>query len=131
MRLLLDTHILVWIVQNDQKLTAADRVLLAQPNAQFLISSTTIWELRIKWNGRRATSRDGLLDPFEAIEFAERHRFELAALTASDCAASLETPLGHRDPFDEMLLIHAQRLDAKLLTHDRDLLGHPLVYRFG
>ena len=42
-------------------------------------------------------------------------------------ARPLETPLPHRDPFDELLLVQAQEEGLRLLTHDRLLLGHPLV----
>jgi PIN domain nuclease of toxin-antitoxin system len=128
-RLLLDTHILVWLAKRPEKLTAADCALLARPEAQFLVSSASIWELRIKWIGRRAAARDELLEPFEAIAFAEQQGFELAALAPADTATSLAVPLGHRDPFDEMLLIHADRLGGRLLTRDRLLAGHPLAYR--
>ncbi|MYJ73028.1 MAG: type II toxin-antitoxin system VapC family toxin, partial [Rhodospirillaceae bacterium] len=39
----------------------------------------------------------------------------------------LETPLGHRDPFDELLLVTAQEEGLRLLTIDRQLVGHPLA----
>ena len=129
MRLLLDTHILVWLAKRPEKLTIAERASLARPGAQFFVSSASIWELRIKWASRRPTGRHELLEPFEAIAFAERQGFELAALAPADAATSLAMPLEHRDPFDEMLLIHADRLGAKLFTRDRLLVSHPLAYR--
>ena len=39
----------------------------------------------------------------------------------------VDPPLPHKDPFDEMLLVHAHRLGARLMTRDRKLLGHPLT----
>lgn len=129
MRLLLDTHILVWLAKRPERLTASDRAVLDQRETQFLFSSASVWELRIKWMGRRDAGRDELLEPFEAIAFAEQAGVEVAALTAIDTATSLATPLTHRDPFDEMLLIHADRLGAKLFTRDRLLVSHPLAYR--
>ncbi len=129
MRLLLDTHILVWLAKRPEKLTAADKAIFAKPEGRFLVSSVSIWELRIKWNGRRDSGREELLAPLEAIIFAERQGFELAALQPPDCAVSLDVPIIHRDPFDEQLLIHAQQLNAKLLTRDGRLADHPLAYR--
>ena len=48
-------------------------------------------------------------------------------MTPNHAAAALETPLGHRDPFDELLLVQAQEEGLKLLTADRRLADHPLA----
>jgi PIN domain nuclease of toxin-antitoxin system len=130
-RLLLDTHFLVWLARSPEKLGVAEHDLLARQSRPPIISSVSFWELRLKWNRSGAKVREALLEPLEAIRFAEMHGFELAELAPLDCATSLKVPLAHRDPFDEQLLIHAQRLGAKLLTRDRLLAGHPLTYRFG
>lgn len=127
MRLLLDTHVLVWLANRPEKLSDAARDLLARPSNRAFVSSVSFWELRIKWNVSREALRENLLDPVAAIPFAEQHGFELAVLAPADCIVSLEVKLEHRDPFDEQLLIHAQRLGAKLLTRDRRLIGHPLA----
>lgn len=131
MRILLDTHFVIWLARSPEKLRAAERELLAQPGPPPIVSSVTFWELRLKWSRATAKARQPLLEPAEAIQFAERHGFALAELTALDCATSLDVQLAHRDPFDEQLLIHAQRLGAKLLTRDGLLVDHPLVYRSG
>ena len=49
------------------------------------------------------------------------------SLTTSHAARELDTPLNHRDPFDELLLIQAQEEGLKLLTTDRWIIGHPLA----
>jgi PIN domain nuclease of toxin-antitoxin system len=121
---LLDTHILVWLATRPEKLSDAARELLARPSNRAFVSSISFWELRIKWNVSRKPA-DDLLDPMEAIPFAERHGFELATLSPADCVVSLDPRLDNRDPFDEQLLIHASQLGAKLLTRDRKLIGHP------
>jgi PIN domain nuclease of toxin-antitoxin system len=93
------------------------------------VSSVSIWELRLKWQKLdRHGRRKGTLDPDHALAYVVRSPIILAPLSGQDCAAFLPEPLAHNDPFDEMLLIHAQQLGAKLLTRDRLLLGHPLVY---
>lgn len=48
-------------------------------------------------------------------------------LTIAHAARALETPLAHKDPFDELLLVQAQEEGLKLLTVDRHLVGHPLT----
>lgn len=131
MRLLLDTHFLIWLARDPETITAKEQAALTRAQGRLVASSISIWELRIKWNTRRDASRAGLVEPAEAIRFARAQGIDLADLTAEDCAATLDPPIDHRDPFDEMLLIHAQRLGARLLTRDRALAGHPLAWLVG
>ena len=48
-------------------------------------------------------------------------------MTARHAACDLETPIDHKDPFDEMLLVQAQEEGLSLLTDDRRLIGHPFA----
>ncbi len=130
MKILLDTHMLIWLARAPDRLKSRERNLLGDRRVRAFVSAVSIWELRLKWGRGDVLHRDELLDPLVALEFSERRGFELAALTPSDCAAALASPIVHRDPFDEQLLIHAQQLDARLLTRDRLLVDHPVVYRF-
>lgn len=127
MRVLLDTHFLKWVATDPTKITRREQALMSR--SDLVVSAMSILELRIKWQkfrgGRRR--RTDLLDPMVALAHIASNGIELAPMTGEDCAASLDVPVPHRDPFDETLLIHAQRLGAKLLTRDGDLQGHPLV----
>ena len=128
MRLLIDTHVLIWLARSPDELSGPATDLLVRSSTRAFVSSVSFWELRIKWNRTKPTARDELLDPLSAIAFAQQQGLELATLTPEDCVTSLDVRTRHRDPFDEMLLIHAQRLGAKLLTRDRQLLGHPFAF---
>lgn len=131
MKLLLDTHILEWLANSPERLSLAESALLALEDTHILVSAVSIWELRIKWNSFHPSGdRKGNFDPVFAIDFAGHHGFELAPLSPGDCAAPLQPSMSHRDPFDEMLLVHAQQLGARLLTRDRHLADHPVAYRF-
>ena len=59
--------------------------------------------------------------------FAAAVDWELLPLTARHAAAVLTHPIGHRDPFDEVLLVQAQEEGMRLLTRDEKLAGHPLA----
>ena len=125
MRLLLDTHILIWLIRDTRKLRPAEIALISSPEVEPIVSAVTIWELRIKWQSFFASGeRKGKLDPADAIRFCGDNNVTLATLSPTDYAAPLVPPLAHSDPFDEMLLVHAQQLGAKLLTRDERLLGH-------
>lgn len=129
MKILLDTHMLIWLARAPDRLKPHERALLDRQRTRVLVSAVSIWELRLKWMRGGALHRDELLEPQTALEFAERQGFDLVPLIPVDCAVSLDVPIAHRDPFDEQLLIHTQSLGARLLTRDRLLVDHPLAFR--
>ena len=61
------------------------------------------------------------------VAFAAAIDWELLPLTARHAAAELAQPLGHKEPFDELLLVQAQEERMRLLTRDAELIGHPLA----
>lgn len=126
MKLLLDTHFLIWLPTKPAKLTAAERDILSRTDHVLLVSALSIFELRTKWGvkGQRR-EREDRLDPGDALRFLAAVPIDVMPLDGTDFSTVLERPLAHRDPFDEMLLVHAQRLGARLLTRDRMLADHP------
>lgn len=126
MRLLLDTHFVQRLVAEPAKITRQEHALMSRND--LVVSSVSIWEFRIKWDkhGGNLRRRD-LLDPAKAMRFITENEVALAPLTGEVCAASLAVPIEHHDPFDVMLLVHAQCLGARLLTRDSALIDHPLA----
>ncbi|CAN5389477.1 type II toxin-antitoxin system VapC family toxin [soil metagenome] len=130
MRVLLDTHILLWMARCPERLNRFERDILAIEDTTLLVSVLSIWELRIKWQKfDRHGVRKGEFSPERALIYIEQHDLELVPLSGPELTAVLEPPLLHSDPFDEMLLVHAGRCRAKLLTRDRHLIAHPLAIR--
>ena len=128
MRLLLDTHFFLWLARDRTRISDAEMRLIESDDVAVLISPIVIWEIRLKWNSvDRQGRRKGLLSPEAALDLITRSPMELTSLTAEHCAAPLDPPILHKDPFDEMLLVHAAQLGARLLTRDRLLIGHPLA----
>ena len=130
MRLLLDTHFLIWLATEPGKLTKSERAALSDPNIETVFSALSIWEIRIKWNTtNQAGVRKGRISPESALRFVGEIGTRLETPGPDDFAtASIEPALGHRDPFDEMLIVHARQLRARLLTRDAKLRGHPLAF---
>lgn len=128
MKLLLDTHYVLWVTIFADRMTVTERRLIE--SHEPIVSAMSIWELRIKWrtfdgNGERR----GPADPLDVREGLARLGIDVLPLTADLACATLRHPMRHKDPFDEQLLIHAQELGVKLLTRDSDMLEHPLAYR--
>ncbi|QQV76613.1 type II toxin-antitoxin system VapC family toxin [Sphingomonas aliaeris] len=128
MKILLDTHFLVWLATLPDKITKREFLALERRTEPLIVSAISIWELRVKWHAYDPKRREKeSIDPDTALSFAMANDFAMAPLEPSDCILRVDPPIPHKDPFDEMLLVHAYRLGARLMTRDRKLLGHPLT----
>ena len=88
----------------------------------------SIWEIRLKLQARGRSGQIGVpFAPEDVIAVLEEQDVTFLPMTISHAARQLETPIVHRDPFDEMLLIQAQEEGLKLLTVDRRMVDHPLA----
>lgn len=130
MKLLLDTHFFLSLVLDVSRISEAERQLLDRNEGRILVSAVSIRELRLKWHAvDREGRRKGLMSPEVAVQIIDDSTMTLVPLSGEQCATALEPALPHKDPFDEMLLVHAQQLGARLLTRDRLLVDHPLAWR--
>ncbi len=128
MRVLLDTTYLYRFMEATAALTEQDRRFFAARGLQLHASAVSIWEMRLKYNACHASGeRRSRFDPNDVIPLLENQGVTFLPITIRHSARALETPLGHRDPFDELLLVQAQEEGLKLLTVDRLLAGHPLA----
>jgi PIN domain nuclease of toxin-antitoxin system len=128
LRLLLDTHIAIWAALDPDALTEAERRRMAGADTPLVLPAVAVCELRLKWYSFRISGgRKGPVDPAAAVAFAAAMEWELPPLTARHAAAELAQPLGHKDPFDELLLVQSQEEGMRLLTRDAKLIGHPFA----
>jgi PIN domain nuclease of toxin-antitoxin system len=118
MRLLLDTHILLWAVGDPAKLTRAARQILLDPANVILFSAASIWEIAIKSQLRRS---DFVADPDAIARAAVQSGFDELPVRAQHCALTARLPAHHRDPFDHLLIAQAMTEPARLLTVDSAL----------
>jgi PIN domain nuclease of toxin-antitoxin system len=115
MRLLLDTHILLWLMQDDSRLSQRAHGIIDN-SAEVYVSVASIWEIAIKWRlGKIVESPeevDAALEKAGLIELpvSKRHAVSTAKL-----------PLLHRDPFDRLLVAQAISEHLQLLTADSQL----------
>ncbi len=118
MRLLVDTHVLLWAAAEPGRLPARVRDRLASPENEVLFSAASVWELAIKQQiGRLALT----VTPGQIAEAAVLMGFEELPVTAAHAAGVCRLPLHHRDPFDRVLVAQAIHEPARLLTADRAL----------
>ncbi len=116
MKLLLDTHVLLWWLGNDTALTAQARSLIGNPENTVFVSAVTLWEIWLK------QSLGKLRLPSNFEEKLAGESFESLPLTADHAREVALLPWHRRDPFDRMLVAQARAADLKFLTAD-DITG--------
>lgn len=118
MKVLLDTHVLLWWLRDRDQIGPKARALIVSPHDQIVVSVVSFWEIAIKY-------RRGKLDvqSADAARFAESEGFPCLAVDPKHVAMleTLRVIDGHRDPFDHMLLAQAAVEQAALMTGDRIL----------
>lgn len=128
MKLLFDTHFLVWIALGGRELTQRERTVLDQDDLEVVCSAVSLWELRLKWNrAALGAGPSGPIAPDDLLRVAQAAGWTLLPLRPEHAVTALDVPLAHKDPFDELLLVQAQVEGLRLLTRDKALLGHPLA----
>ncbi|HMN76426.1 MAG TPA: type II toxin-antitoxin system VapC family toxin [Burkholderiaceae bacterium] len=122
MRLLLDTHILLWILQGASELPREARRLI-EAAAEVHVSSVSLWEASIKVRlGKLKVDMERLESVLRQSTFLPLH------VTWAHATALRQLPLLHRDPFDRMLVAQAVSEPMHLITHDAALARYsPLV----
>ena len=122
MKLLLDTHVLLWAAGVSDRLPEEGRTLLEQPETQPVFSAASIWEIALKSGMGRP---DFSVDPHLLRRgLLENGYTELAVSGAHAVAAALLRPL-HRDPFAHILIAQAQVEGITLLTADETVGRYP------
>lgn len=118
MRLLLDTHILLWALADPEKLPERGRALIEDETNSILFSAASIWEIAIKSQAGRVNFP---FAPDRIAHAAEKTGFTELPVSAKHSAAVCDLPLHHRDPFDRILVAQAIAEPARLLTVDAAL----------
>lgn len=114
-RFLLDTHVLLWWLDDAPELGPRCKELIADPRNQIYVSAATTWEISIN----KALGKLAAPDDIDSIVEDEGFSKLPISLYHGQLAGSL--PLLHRDPFDRMLIAQAQAEGLILLTSDNNI----------
>lgn len=122
MKLLLDTHILLWVAAGDPRLPEAAASLVLDPDAELWFSAASIWEVAIK----RALDRpDFQTDPGVLRAGLMSNGYRELAIEGRHCLGLVGLPALHADPFDRLLVTTAQSDGLTLITADRKVAQYP------
>ena len=112
MRVLLDTHILLWWLADDPALPERASGVIANADTAVVVSAATAWEIAIKKAIGRLEAPDDLLDALDD------NGFDQLPITAPHTLAAGELPAHHSDPFDRMLIAQARMERVILVSVD-------------
>lgn len=115
MRLLLDTHVLLWWLAGADRLSEQAAEAISRTDNDVIVSTATLWELAIKQTTGKF-SLDG-----DLRQHIREQWFEELSITGRHTAELGELPLLHRDPFDRILVAQVRSEDMTLVTADRTL----------
>jgi PIN domain nuclease of toxin-antitoxin system len=100
-RYLLDTHVLLWWLGDDPRLSSQARQVISDPTHLMFVSAATVWEMSIKQSIGKLSIPDNLLEmlavnEFKVLKISAGHGLKVGTL-----------PMLHKDPFDRMLIAQA------------------------
>jgi PIN domain nuclease of toxin-antitoxin system len=124
LRLLLDTHILLWALTDSPFLPRTARAFLGDPSNDIFASSVNFWEIAIKYAMNRGTTGDMPIAANAALAMAREATYDLLAVEPDHAALVGQLPIIHRDPFDRLLVAQARYETIHLLTHDNVLAAY-------
>ena len=112
MNLLLETHVLLWWLDDNPTLSKKARDAIANGSNVVFVSAAVIWEIRIK----QALGKLQIPKDFESV--LNQQALEMLAVTTEHAHAIAHLPFHHRDPFDRMLIAQAKAEGLTLVTRD-------------
>jgi len=128
MRLLLDTHALIWALDSPENLGTQAFKLLKDPSNDLYFSSATIWEIAIKVGIKKLS----LSVPFkqwmeQAIDYLD---ITILPITIAATDLQVKLPVRHRDPFDRLLVAQAMVEHMGIITKDEKITCYEVETRW-
>jgi PIN domain nuclease of toxin-antitoxin system len=120
-KLLLDTHVILWVAGQPEKLSEPTRSFLTMPENSLFFSAASIWEIVIK---RGLGREDFKVDPVRLEKMLISHGYIELPITAEHALRVETLPLLHKDPFDRLLIAQARAEGMQLLTVDASILQY-------
>jgi len=124
MDLLLDTHVFLWYISGDARLSSARAAAIRDPSNAIFLSSVALWEVVVKQELGK------LQLPASAIDYIprQRRRHGIESLPLDEASVMLlpSLPRIHRDPFDRMMVCQALAHGLVLVSNDEALRSYPV-----
>jgi PIN domain nuclease of toxin-antitoxin system len=115
-RILVDTHVFVWYIQNNERLPRSIVSLINDGRNDILFSVVSVWEMAIK----QSTGKLNMGLPYASFieEQMKLNQMELLAIKLAHTEIVTTLPFYHRDPFDRLLIAQAMAEDIVIVSND-------------
>jgi PIN domain nuclease of toxin-antitoxin system len=125
MKVMLDTHCLLWWAMDDANLSSQVKNIISDPEVDVFISTASVWEICIKY-------RKGKLDlpkePEKIIkDLVEESGFQCIPIHNRHCYQETQLPMIHGDPFDRMIIAQSLVENLTLLSKDQEIREYPVT----
>ena len=120
MRILIDTHILLWWLEGNPRLAERGRKEIDSENNEIYVSCVSLWEIAIK------TALGKLKMPNGLPEILKKNAIAIVPVLPHHVASFSSVPVLHGDPFDRMLIAQTLAEDLTLMTHDRQISAYAI-----
>lgn len=119
MKVLLDTHVLLWVLTDEDRLSAEARRVCLDTKNKPMVSAASFWELAIKSSIGKIRLKENWCLAFKAE--LEENAIDWLSITPEHCHRVEHLPFIHRDPFDRMIVAQAMAEKMALVTFDSHL----------
>jgi PIN domain nuclease of toxin-antitoxin system len=113
---LLDTHTLLWWLNDDPALTKPARKVISETSNVIYVSAASAWEIATKVRLGKLSQAEDLASDF--IAYMEREGFTILAITGDHAIRAGLLPGPHKDPFDRMLIAQAQAENLPIISNE-------------
>ena len=128
MKLLLDTHIFLWLINKDKRLNQKFVEIFNNPDHEIFLSVVSLWECVIKYQLGKLNFAES---PETFIPKKRKEHIIKSLIIDEESIKYLPTlPLIHKDPFDRLLICQSLQHNAKIVTDDKTILKYPNINVF-
>jgi PIN domain nuclease of toxin-antitoxin system len=121
---LLDTHVLLWWLYDDPKLSNPARDVIRAPENIIIVSSASGWEIATKSRLGKLPHAGNIIDNLPSL--LQKARIKVLSISMAHVLAAGALPGPHRDPFDRMLIAQGQIEQLPIVTSDRAFKNYPV-----
>lgn len=118
MNYILDTHTLLWFMQDEEKLSETVRQIILDNTSKKFVSVASLWEIAIKNRIGKLPLKEGITDIFKEIE---TNGFGIIGIDCESVEIYNTLPLIHRDPFDGMIIATSVLEQMTIITTDENI----------
>ncbi len=118
MNYLIDTHILLWYIVGDKRITKETKTIIEDNNSTIYISNASLWEIAIKLSIGKLKLKGSLID---LKNYLKEKGFVILEFDFDDLNKLLTLPFHHQDPFDRMIISQAKTKVIEIITNDHTI----------